>query len=70
MSAARWEQTADRLAAGGWSWGSLQAVIDGRLVWVVDAHRDDGQRFVAHATGLDDAFDLLLQSLPTLEGTS
>jgi hypothetical protein len=68
MSAARWEQTADRLAAAGWSWGCLQALIAGRLVWVVDAHRDDGHRFVAHAPVLDHAFDLLQESLPHSEG--
>jgi len=68
MNSARWEQSADRLAAAGWSWGCLQAVIAGRLVWVADAHRNDGQHFVAHAPGLDDAFAFLLDSLPTREG--
>lgn len=68
MNTARWEQTADRLAAAGWSWGCLQALIAGRLIWVADAHRDDGHRFVAHAPRLDDAFDLLVDSLPCHEG--
>ena len=33
-----------------WSWGCLSAIdSDGRMIWIVDAHRDDGRRFVARA---------------------
>jgi hypothetical protein len=41
---------ADNLSKVGWSWGCI-AVIDreGRSIWIVDAHRDDGKRFVARA---------------------
>ena len=29
------------------SWGCVASVNrDGRTIWIVDAHRDDGQRFV------------------------
>ena len=41
---------ADNLSKAGWSWGCLSAVDrDGRTIWIVDAYRDDGQRFVVHA---------------------
>jgi hypothetical protein len=42
-----WEIIADNLSKAGWSWGCLSAVDrDGRTIWIVDAHRDDGKRFV------------------------
>jgi hypothetical protein len=32
----------------GWSWGCVSAADScGRMIWIVDAHRDDGKRFVA-----------------------
>jgi hypothetical protein len=31
-------------------WGCVSAIdSNGRTVWIADAHRDDGKRFVAHA---------------------
>jgi hypothetical protein len=34
----------------GWSWGCVSAVdCNGRPIWIADAHRDDGKRFVVHA---------------------
>jgi hypothetical protein len=45
-----WEVIADNLSKAGWSWGCIAAVDrEGRTIWIVDAHRDDGQRFVVHA---------------------
>ncbi len=45
-----WEIIADDLSKAGWSWGCLSAVDrDGRTIYIADAHRDDGQRFVVHA---------------------
>jgi hypothetical protein len=42
-----WEIIADNLSKAGWSWGCLSAVdCDGRTLWIADAHRGDGQRFV------------------------
>jgi hypothetical protein len=42
-----WELIADRLSASGWSWGCVSAIdSNGRTIWIVDAHRDDGRRFV------------------------
>ena len=45
-----WEIIADNLSKAGWSWGCLSAVdSNGRTVWIVDAHRDDGKRLVVRA---------------------
>jgi hypothetical protein len=45
-----WEIIADRLSKAGWSWGSVSAIdSNGRMIWIVDAHGDDGKRFVVHA---------------------
>jgi hypothetical protein len=45
-----WEIIADNLSKGGWSWGCVSAIDSNRrTIWIVDAHRDNGKRFVAHA---------------------
>jgi hypothetical protein len=45
-----WESIADKLSKAGWSLGWVSAVdSEGRTIWIVDAHRDDGQRFVVRA---------------------
>jgi hypothetical protein len=45
-----WEIIADNLSKAGWSWGCVSAVdSNGRTIWITDAHRDDGKRFVVHA---------------------
>jgi len=45
-----WEIIADNLSAAGWSWGCISAVAsEGRAIWIVDAHRDDRNRFIVHA---------------------
>jgi len=45
-----WEIIADNLSKAGWSWGCVAAVDrDGRTIWIADAHRDDGKRFVVRA---------------------
>jgi hypothetical protein len=45
-----WEIIADNLSKAGWSWGCV-ATIDsnGQTIWIGDAHRDDGKRFVLRA---------------------
>ena len=41
---------ADKLSKAGWSWGCVSAVdCNGRTIWIVDAHRDDGKRYVVHS---------------------
>jgi hypothetical protein len=39
-----------RIITTVWSWGCI-SVIDsnGRTIWIADAHRDDGKRFVVRA---------------------
>jgi hypothetical protein len=45
-----WEIIADNLSKAGWSWGCVSAVDrQGRTIWIADAHRDDGKRFVVRA---------------------
>jgi hypothetical protein len=45
-----WEIIADNLSKAGWSWGYVSTVDSkGRRIFVADAHRDDGKRFVVHA---------------------
>jgi hypothetical protein len=45
-----WELVADKLSKAGWTWGCVATVdSNGRTIFVADAHRGDGQRFVVHA---------------------
>ena len=45
-----WEIIADDLSKAGWSWGCVSAIdSNGRTIWIADAHRDDGKRFVVRA---------------------
>jgi hypothetical protein len=45
-----WEIIADRLSKAGWSWGDVSAIDSkGRTIWIADAHRDDGNRFIVRA---------------------
>jgi len=45
-----WQIIADNLSNAGWSWGCVSAIdSNGRTIWIADAHRGDGQRFVVHA---------------------
>jgi len=41
------EIIADNLKKRGWSLGYVSALdCEGRTIWIVDAHCDDGKRFV------------------------
>jgi hypothetical protein len=41
---------ADNLSKAGWSWSCVSAIdSNGQTIWIADAHRDDGKRFVVHA---------------------
>ena len=45
-----WEIIADNLSKVRWSWGCVSALnSDGRMIWIADAHRGDGKRYVVHA---------------------
>jgi hypothetical protein len=46
----RWEIIADNLGKVGWSWGCISAIDrEGRTIWIADAHRGDGKRFVVRS---------------------
>jgi hypothetical protein len=52
-----WELIADNLSKAGWSWGCVSAIDSNwRTIWIADAHRGDGKRFVVHADELLTAF--------------
>ena len=45
-----WEMVVDNLKKVGWSLGYVSAVdSQGRTIWIADAHRDDGKRFIVRA---------------------
>ena len=53
----------------GWSWGCVSAVdSSGRTIWIADAHRDDGKRFVVHADEKLTAFVELEAAILTEQG--
>jgi hypothetical protein len=37
---------ADNLSKAGWSWSCVSAI---ETIWIADAHRDDGKRFIVRA---------------------
>jgi len=52
-----WEIIADKLSKAGWSLGWVSALdSEGRTLWIVDAHRDNGKRFVVRSDELLPAF--------------
>jgi hypothetical protein len=45
-----WEIIARNIKKRGWSRGYVSAVdSNGRTIWIVDAHRDTGRRFVVRS---------------------
>jgi hypothetical protein len=54
----RCEIIADKLGKAGWSWScsSQQWIAAGEPIWIVDAHRSDGKRFIIRADELLTAF--------------
>ena len=47
MRVKSWEIIADNLSKAGWSWGCVLALDrESRTIWIADAHRDDGKRYV------------------------
>jgi hypothetical protein len=45
-----WEIVADNVSKAGWSLGYVSAVDSKRrTIWIADAHRDDGSRFVVRS---------------------
>jgi hypothetical protein len=45
-----WEIIADDLKKRGWSLGHVSPIdCQGRTIWIADAHRGDGKRYVVQA---------------------
>jgi len=45
-----WELIADNLSKAGWSWGCVSAIdSNGRTIFIADAHRHGGKRFIVRA---------------------
>jgi len=45
-----WEIIAEHLSEAGWSWGCVSAIdSNGGTIWIADAHRDNGKRFIVRA---------------------
>jgi len=52
-----WEIIAANLGKAGLNWGCVSALdAHGRTIWIADAHRGDGNRFVVRADELLTAF--------------
>jgi hypothetical protein len=53
----KWEIIADNLHDAGWSLGWVSAInSQARTIWIVDAHRGDGKRFIVRAEEILTAF--------------
>jgi hypothetical protein len=52
-----WEIIADNLHKAGFSLGWVSALdVQGRTVWIADAHRGDGKRYVVRSDEILTAF--------------
>ena len=48
---------ADNLSKAGWSWGCVSALdCEGRTIWIAEAHRGYGKRFIIRADEMLTAF--------------
>src|SRR4029450_13596161 len=62
-----WEIIADNLSKASWSWDCVSAIdSNGRTIWIADAHRGDGKRFVVRADDMLTTFSGTRISNPTL----
>ncbi|HEU5246529.1 MAG TPA: hypothetical protein VFU09_05515, partial [Candidatus Udaeobacter sp.] len=61
---------ADSLKKGRLDYGYISALDrDGRTIWIADAHRGDGRRFVVHANETLTAFLELESRIPAALGS-
>ena len=62
-----WENIAENLSKAGWSWGCVSAIdSNGRTIWIADAHRGDGKRFVVRSDEILTAFVELERQVLTI----
>jgi hypothetical protein len=63
-----WEIIADNLSKAGWSWGvSSGFTREGKRIFIADAHKDDGKRYISRADEILTAFLQLECALPKTE---
>jgi hypothetical protein len=63
-----WEIIADNLSKVGWSWGAFSVVdCKGQTIWIADAHRDNGKRYVVRADEKLTAFGELESAIRACE---
>src|SRR5215471_7315987 len=68
VSSKCWEIIADNLSKAEWSWRCVSTVdSNGRTIFVADAHRDDGKRFVVRA---DDKLTAFLELESAIRGAT
>jgi hypothetical protein len=61
----RKHEYADSLSKTGWSYGYVSAIDShGRTIWIADAYRGDGKRFVVYADEELTAFIELESAIP------
>jgi hypothetical protein len=61
-----WETIADNPSEAGWSWGCVSAIdSNGHAIWIADAHRGEGKRFVVRADDKLTAFLELARMIST-----
>jgi hypothetical protein len=61
-----WEIIADNLSKAGWSWSCVSALDrEGRTIWIADAHRGYGKRFIVRA---DEKLSALLELESAIRG--
>ncbi len=66
-----WEIIADNLSKAGWSWGCVSVLdCEGQTIWIVDAHRDNGKRFIARSDEKLTAFLALESAIRPANGRS
>ena len=51
-----WEIIADNFNKAGWAWGHVSAITPYGRIFIADAHRGDGRRFIVQAYDLLTAF--------------
>ena len=59
MERAYWEMIADDISRDGWCWGMSEAIIEGKRMFVVDAHR--GDRLPRHIVSADTLLGAFLE---------
>ena len=64
-----WEIIADHLHDAGYTWGCVSALVNGRIMFIADAHKGDGTRFVVHADDKLTAFVELQAAIRAAESS-